>query len=76
METLEDRLAPRHVHRQQHRRLRIEYVATSDPRRRHENGGADTIDFDASLAGETITLTSNDSDTAYGPTALVMQLKR
>ncbi len=37
-----------------------------------ENDEADTIDFDASLAGETITLTSNDSDTAYGPTALVI----
>ncbi len=36
------------------------------------NDEADTIDFDASLAGETITLTSNDSDTAYGLTALVI----
>jgi hypothetical protein len=33
---------------------------------------ADTIDFAASLAGDTITLTSNDTTTAYGPTALVI----
>jgi hypothetical protein len=37
-----------------------------------EAGGANTIDFDASLAGQTITLTSNDTNTSYGPTALVI----
>ena len=35
-------------------------------------GGSNTIDFDASLAGQTITLTSRDTDTSYGPTALVI----
>src|ERR1700678_4360300 len=37
-----------------------------------EEGGANTIGFASYLAGETIALTSNDSDTAYGPTALVI----
>ena len=36
------------------------------------SGGANTIVFDSSLAGDTITLTSNDADAAYGPTALVI----
>ena len=34
--------------------------------------GADTIDFDSSLAGQTINLTQNDSNLAFGPTALVV----
>src|SRR4051812_14778741 len=34
--------------------------------------GADTIMFDPSLAGQTITLTANDSNLAFGPTALVV----
>ena len=36
------------------------------------SGGANTIVFDSSLASEIIALTSNDADTAYGPTALVI----
>ncbi len=36
------------------------------------DSGADTITFAAGLAGQTITLTSSDADTAYGPTGLVI----
>src|SRR5947207_9720636 len=34
------------------------------------NGVADTINFSAGLAGQTIVLTSNDAISAFGPTAL------
>ena len=36
------------------------------------DGQADTIVFSAALAGQTITLTTNDTDTAFGPTGLVI----
>src|SRR5271167_4930912 len=36
------------------------------------SGGATTIGFSSSLAGETITLTSPNADTAFGSTALVI----
>jgi Bacterial Ig-like domain (group 3)/Putative Ig domain len=36
------------------------------------NGVADTIGFNASLASSTLSLTSNDAITAFGPTALVI----
>jgi Bacterial Ig-like domain (group 3)/Putative Ig domain len=36
------------------------------------NGVADTIQFSPTLAGKTITLTSNDANTDFGPTALVI----
>src|SRR6516225_8287439 len=35
-------------------------------------GGSNTINFDASLAGQTITLASNDANDSFGPTGLVI----
>ncbi len=36
------------------------------------DGEADTIVFDSNLAGQTITLTTSDADTDYGPTGVVI----
>src|SRR5258708_160713 len=35
-------------------------------------GGSNTINFDSSLAGQTITLASNDANGTFGPTGLVI----